>query len=63
MQAMVQLPVQYRMAADIMSLANQLFYAGALRCGTPAVAQGALALPQHGLEALTALPAWLQQVG
>ncbi|GAB4823940.1 hypothetical protein N2152v2_010986 [Parachlorella kessleri] len=61
-EAMVQLPVQYRMAADIMSLANQLFYAGALRCGTPDVAQGTLALPQRGLQALTELPAWLQQV-
>ena len=33
-QAVVQLPVQYRMAADIMALPNALIYGGALRCGS-----------------------------
>ena len=60
MQAVVSLPVQYRMAADIMDLANTLFYASALRCGTPAVAEGALAVPRTA--ALAGAPAWLQQV-
>jgi superfamily I DNA and/or RNA helicase len=30
----VTLPVQYRMAADIMLLPNALIYNNALRCGT-----------------------------
>ncbi len=33
-QAVVLLPVQYRMAADIMLLPNTLIYNNALRCGT-----------------------------
>ena len=34
LQAVVTLPVQYRMAADIMLLPNALIYNNALRCGT-----------------------------
>ncbi len=34
LQAVVTLPVQYRMAADIMALPNALIYGDALRCGT-----------------------------
>lgn len=59
---MVALPVQYRMSADIQDLANELFYQGQLRCGTPGVAEGALAVPAHGAAAVAALPGWLQQV-
>lgn len=33
-KAVVSLPVQYRMAADIMALPNALIYGDALRCGT-----------------------------
>ena len=38
-QAVVSLPVQYRMAADIMELPNELIYGRALRCGTGAWVQ------------------------
>jgi len=34
LQAVVSLPVQYRMAADIMLLSNTLIYNNALRCGS-----------------------------
>jgi hypothetical protein len=62
-QAVVSLPVQYRMAADIQELANSLFYDNALRCGTPAVADSVLALPPTAAaEVLPGLPGWLQQV-
>lgn len=36
--AVVALPVQYRMAADIQALPNALIYGDALRCGTGALA-------------------------
>lgn len=62
MQAVVSLPVQYRMAEDIQEVANTLFYDHALRCGTPGVAAGALALPPAAAGLLPSLPEWLQQV-
>ena len=58
-QAVVTLPVQYRMATDIMALPNALIYGGALRCGTDAVARTRLEVPGH----MTTLPPWVQQVG
>jgi DNA replication ATP-dependent helicase Dna2 len=59
--AVVTLPVQYRMAADIMALPNLLTYGGALRCGSPAVAAAALALPPGAAAALARAPAWARQ--
>ena len=44
MQAVVALSMQYRMAADIMLLANTIVYGGQLTCGSEAVAAGSLAL-------------------
>ena len=46
------LGIQYRMNEDIQSISNALVYAGALRCGSAAVAQSRYALPS-----LHALPA------
>ena len=60
MQALITLRSQYRMSADIMSVANALVYNGELRCGSPAVAEASLQLPQQ-LPA-SQLPDWLQQV-
>eukprot|EP00887_Chlorella_sp_A99_P004604 scaffold4.g4604.t1 len=57
--AVVTLPVQYRMAADIMALPNALVYGGQLVCGSEGVAQAALALGPGGAAALAAgAPAW-----
>lgn len=43
--AMVELDEQYRMNAEIMSLANALIYDGRLKCGSQAVAEQRLSLP------------------
>ena len=59
MQAAVALSTQYRMAADIMLLANTIVYGGQLTCGSEAVAARSLAL-QPGV--VGGLPLWLQQV-
>ena len=59
MQAVVALSTQYRMAVDIMLLANTIVYGGQLTCGSEAVAARSLVL-QHGV--LAGLPQWLQQV-
>ncbi len=50
---------QYRMAADIMALANELVYGGQLRCGSDAVAEAAVQLSSSCNDSL---PPWLQQV-
>jgi DNA replication ATP-dependent helicase Dna2 len=44
--AVVSLEHQYRMCADIMSLANALIYSGRLKCGNNAVATRSLILPK-----------------
>lgn len=59
MQAVVALSMQYRMAADIMLLANTIVYGGQLTCGSEAVAARSLAL-QPGV--VGGLPQWLQRV-
>jgi len=58
-QAMVVLRKQYRMAADIMALTNELVYGGQLACGSPVIAEAALQLPR-GCE--PGLPPWLLEV-
>ena len=58
-QAVVALSTQYRMAADIMLLANTIVYGGQLTCGSEAVAARSLALQPSVVEGL---PRWLQQV-
>jgi DNA replication ATP-dependent helicase Dna2 len=45
-QAVVDLVYQYRMSNDIMMLSNKLIYNDRLRCGSTAVAEGALVLPR-----------------
>jgi DNA replication ATP-dependent helicase Dna2 len=54
--AVTQLCCQYRMAADVQLLANELVYDGALRCGSEATATRTLTLPR-ALPAGT--PAWM----
>jgi DNA replication ATP-dependent helicase Dna2 len=51
--SVVNLEHQYRMAEDIMVLSNELIYSGRLKCGTPAVANQLLEIPnlEGGLEA------------
>ncbi len=56
------LPVQYRMASDIMALPNALIYDGALRCGNESVAATCLHIPAEGAAAIAASPSWIQQV-
>ena len=58
-QAMVVLRQQYRMAAAVMALANELVYGGQLRCGSDAVAEATLQLPRS---CDAGLPSWLQEV-
>jgi len=43
--AVVDLTYQYRMNEDIMQLSNTLIYGNRLRCGSEAVAQRSLVLP------------------
>lgn len=43
--SVVNLEHQYRMCEDIMTLSNTLIYDGRLKCGTPAVAQRTLTIP------------------
>jgi DNA replication ATP-dependent helicase Dna2 len=43
--SVVNLEHQYRMAADIMLLSNELVYAGRLKCGSEAVAERRLEIP------------------
>ena len=45
LQAVITLQTQYRMAADIQSLANELVYCGRLRCGSPQQEASMLHLP------------------
>ena len=59
-QAVVTLRAQYRMAADIMALANVMIYNGQLRCATQAVATASL--PQLSVPPNTQLPGWMHQV-
>lgn len=46
--AVVDLTYQYRMNEDIMQLSNTLIYGNRLRCGSEAVAQRSLVLPDKG---------------
>ncbi len=57
-QALVRLCSQYRMADDIMELANELVYEGHMRSASVDVAQRCLILPNP----LPDLPYWLQEV-
>ena len=43
--SVVNLEHQYRMCADIMSLSNTLIYSGRLKCGTPAIANQSITIP------------------
>ena len=58
-QAMVVLRKQYRMAYDIMALANELVYGGQLACSSSVVAEAALQLPRRCDDGL---PPWLVEV-
>ena len=60
MQAVVALREQYRMAADIMLLANTIVYDGQLRCGAEAVADATLDLQIAPSQMQQ--PQWLAQV-
>ncbi|KAK9824153.1 hypothetical protein WJX72_008129 [[Myrmecia] bisecta] len=60
-QAVVSLCTQYRMAEDIMTLANVLVYNGQLRCGLRCAATARLHLPIP-ISLTGAMPEWLQQV-
>ena len=57
--AVKSLTLQYRMNEDIMSLSNQLMYKGALRCGSTAVAEGAITTLALGA---VGAPPWLERV-
>ncbi|KAJ7095853.1 DNA replication factor Dna2-domain-containing protein [Mycena belliarum] len=46
-QAVVNMAHQYRMNEDIMTLSNKLIYSGRLRCGSKAVAEQTLVLPDR----------------
>lgn len=48
--SVVNLEHQYRMCEDIMTLSNTLIYKGRLKCGTPAVAERSITIPN--MEAL-----------
>ena len=56
----VALRAQYRMAADIMLLANTIVYDGQLRCGADRVAEAVLDL--HLAPSQISHPRWLTQV-
>ena len=60
MQMVVPLRAQYRMAADIMLLANTIVYDGQLRCGADHVAEAVLDLQVAPSQ--IGLPQWLTQV-
>lgn len=60
MQAVVALREQYRMAADIMLLANTIVYDGQLKCGAEAVADATLDLQIASSQMQQ--PHWLAQV-
>lgn len=60
MQMVVALRAQYRMAADIMLLANTIVYDGQLRCGADLVAEAVLDLQVAPSQ--TGHPQWLNQV-
>ena len=61
-QAVVPLRRQYRMAQDIMDVANALVYDGAMRCGAESVAQAALQLPKPPPATLLQTHPWLHHV-
>ena len=60
MQTVVILQSQYRMAADIMLLANTIVYRGQLRCGAASVADAMLDLQLAPTQ--RSKPDWLTQV-
>ena len=62
-QAVCVLEHQYRMCADVMELSNNLIYSGRLKCGTEAVANRSLHIPNagglmgcHGMSTITGYP-------
>eukprot|EP00983_Pelagomonas_calceolata_P133675 1161984-Pelagomonas_calceolata.AAC.6 len=68
MRAIVTLRRQYRMAADIMALSNELVYNGTLLCGSESVAKGRLHLTRWcAMGAATSgwhtslMPSWVKQ--
>ncbi|KAI9068877.1 Dna2-domain-containing protein [Trametes sanguinea] len=68
-EAVVDLTHQYRMNADIMLLSNKLIYSGRLKCGSVAVANRTLALPNekflrflHAQSTCRASPCWMTQL-
>ena len=60
MQMVVALRSQYRMAADIMLLANTIVYDGQLRCGADHVAEAVLDLQVAPSQ--ISHPQWLNRV-
>lgn len=58
-EAMITLSKQYRMAAEIMGLSNELVYSGSLSCGSDSVASQRLGI---GLDGLRNLSPWLKAV-
>ncbi len=56
----MELKAQYRMAADIMLLANTIVYDGRLRCGTDNIAEAVLDL--QVMPSQLSQPDWLVQV-
>lgn len=59
--ATYELNVQYRMNQEIMRLSNELVYSGALKCGSAAIADSRLRLPNLA-QVLPECPRWLQEV-
>lgn len=68
-EAVVDLTDQYRMNEEIMTLSNKLIYSERLRCGSQAVAEQSLVLPQpefmkemHGRSACSDEVCWLDRL-
>lgn len=61
-QSVVPLTRQYRMAQDIMDVANTLVYDGAMHCGAAAVAAATLCVPGKAPVSLLQAHSWLKHV-
>ncbi|GMH33433.1 hypothetical protein BSKO_01267 [Bryopsis sp. KO-2023] len=57
----VPLRVQYRMAADIMSLANTLVYDGSMRCGLERVSKRRLRYRAEDATCINEFPPWIRE--
>lgn len=62
-QSVAPLRIQYRMASDIMSLANHLVYDGSMESGSESIANRTVHYRTEDSLLISRNPRWMQEVG